>query len=207
MEWLLNDYWPWWLSACALATATLGMWLVERRLLGVSGHYTEAVRHRTAEEQRLEQADAQTVEDAMLQATLAEFGPEAVEAFKASLAKESAIAVAAPEPLAPMARSVHVTFLVMLAAGGFVGALVRGGWEVQTELDPVHASLTGGGVKSLLVLIAGGVLVGFGTRMAGGCTSGHGLSGTSRLQPGSLVTTASFLGAAIAVSYLLEALL
>jgi uncharacterized membrane protein YedE/YeeE len=51
-----------------------------------------------------------------------------------------------------------------------------------------------------------GVLVGFGTRMASGCTSGHGLCGVSRLQPGSLLATAAFFGAGIVVSFLLGAL-
>ena len=46
----------------------------------------------------------------------------------------------------------------------------------------------------------GGFLVGFGARMAGGCTMGHGLSGCGRLQPVSFAATASFFGAAIAVS-------
>jgi len=57
------------------------------------------------------------------------------------------------------------------------------------------------------VLLLGGVLVGFGTRMAAGCTSGHGLCGVSRLQTGSLVTTASFFGVGIATSFALRGLL
>jgi uncharacterized membrane protein YedE/YeeE len=45
------------------------------------------------------------------------------------------------------------------------------------------------------VLIAAGLLVGVGTRMAGGCTSGHGVCGLSRLSPRSLVATSSFMAA------------
>jgi uncharacterized protein len=44
-------------------------------------------------------------------------------------------------------------------------------------------------------LIAAGLLVGAGTRYAGGCTSGHGVCGLSRLSPRSLVATATFMGA------------
>jgi uncharacterized protein len=44
-------------------------------------------------------------------------------------------------------------------------------------------------------LIAAGLLVGVGTRYAGGCTSGHGVCGLSRLSPRSLVATATFMGA------------
>jgi uncharacterized membrane protein YedE/YeeE len=45
------------------------------------------------------------------------------------------------------------------------------------------------------VLIAAGLLVGIGTRYAGGCTSGHGVCGLSRLSPRSLVATLSFMAA------------
>jgi uncharacterized membrane protein YedE/YeeE len=54
------------------------------------------------------------------------------------------------------------------------------------------------------VLLGAGVLVGFGTRMAGGCTSGHGLCGVSRLQKGSLLSTVAFFGAGVVTSFLLE---
>jgi uncharacterized membrane protein YedE/YeeE len=53
------------------------------------------------------------------------------------------------------------------------------------------------------VLFVGGILVGFGTRLAGGCSSGHGLSGCGRLQPVSIVATAVFFGTAVLVSFLL----
>jgi hypothetical protein len=47
-------------------------------------------------------------------------------------------------------------------------------------------------IKGFLLLVVGGFLVGFGTRYARGCTSGHGILGLSVLQWPSLVATASF---------------
>jgi hypothetical protein len=47
-------------------------------------------------------------------------------------------------------------------------------------------------VKGLLVLIIGGILIGFGTRYAGGCTSGHAISGLSNLQIPSLIAVIGF---------------
>ncbi len=44
-------------------------------------------------------------------------------------------------------------------------------------------------------LVAAGLLVGVGTRYGGGCTSGHGVCGLSRLSPRSLVATLAFMGA------------
>ncbi|MCK5208102.1 MAG: YeeE/YedE family protein [Cyclobacteriaceae bacterium] len=46
--------------------------------------------------------------------------------------------------------------------------------------------------RGLLFMVFGGFLVGFGTRYANGCTSGHSISGLSNLQPGSLVATIGF---------------
>ncbi len=56
------------------------------------------------------------------------------------------------------------------------------------------------------VILIGGVLVGAGTRMAQGCTSGHGLCGVARVQKGSLVATAAFFGAGVLTSFALGAL-
>jgi uncharacterized membrane protein YedE/YeeE len=55
----------------------------------------------------------------------------------------------------------------------------------------------------MMVVIAG-LLVGVGTRYAGGCTSGHGVCGLSRLSPRSLVATLSFMGAGFAMVYVMR---
>lgn len=47
------------------------------------------------------------------------------------------------------------------------------------------------------LIIAGGLLVGFGTRLGSGCTSGHGICGLSRLSPRSFVSVLMFMGAAM----------
>jgi len=47
--------------------------------------------------------------------------------------------------------------------------------------------------NSLILLIAGGVLVGFGTRLSSGCTSGHGISGISRFSLRSIIATITFM--------------
>jgi uncharacterized membrane protein YedE/YeeE len=53
-------------------------------------------------------------------------------------------------------------------------------------------------------LIFAGLLVGIGTSYASGCTSGHGVCGLSRLSPRSLVATAAFMAAGIAIVYLMK---
>ncbi len=108
---------------------------------------------------------------------------------------------------APIALSfkAQLAFVLMLIVGGLLGQLSSGGWSLRVTLGDTFSRLWGTGGLSFAVLLVGGTLVGFGTRMSGGCTSGHGLSGCSRLQPGSLVATATFLGTAIGVSLLVAA--
>lgn len=47
-------------------------------------------------------------------------------------------------------------------------------------------------IKNIIILVAGGLLIGFGTRYAGGCTSGHAISGLSNLQFPSLIAVIGF---------------
>ena len=49
-----------------------------------------------------------------------------------------------------------------------------------------------------LALVVGGLLVGFGTRLSAGCTSGHGVCGNARLSPRSMAATAAFMLAGMA---------
>jgi uncharacterized membrane protein YedE/YeeE len=57
-----------------------------------------------------------------------------------------------------------------------------------------------------LFLFIGGVLMGYGARWAGGCTSGHGISGSAALSPASLVSTITFMGVAIALLFVINLL-
>lgn len=72
-------------------------------------------------------------------------------------------------------------------------------------LAPVVAGLLGFPVSapqmpsSWLVITGAGLLVGFGTRLGGGCTSGHGVCGIARLSPRSIVATLIFTGTAMVV--------
>jgi uncharacterized membrane protein YedE/YeeE len=50
-----------------------------------------------------------------------------------------------------------------------------------------------GTIRGFVLMVFGGFLVGFGTRYAGGCTSGHAIMGLSNLQLPSLIATISFM--------------
>ncbi len=58
-------------------------------------------------------------------------------------------------------------------------------------------------IKGSLILLIGGMLVGFGARYAGGCTSGHAISGLANMQLPSLIAVAGFFIGGLATTYLL----
>ena len=58
-------------------------------------------------------------------------------------------------------------------------------------------------IKGMLFLLLGGFFVGFGARYAGGCTSGHAISGLSNLQPASLIAVIGFFIGGLLMTYFL----
>ena len=76
----------------------------------------------------------------------------------------------------------RLMFLIGLVGGGLLMALLMP--EAFTASP-----------RSTFWVVAAGLLVGFGTRLGSGCTSGHGVCGLSRFSPRSLVATLTFIGA------------
>ncbi|MCA9532232.1 MAG: hypothetical protein KC593_01085 [Myxococcales bacterium] len=212
-------YWPAWLSGLALALVALTHWLTVRRMLAVSGRFTQLV-NRLREGPPAEGDEGAMSEAELLAAVqamaLAEFGEEAIDAATAAEAEAEGGApdghtesAAAPfAQVSPQPLWLHAGFLGALFVGGLLSMLVAGGLSLDWSLASAGFTASfGDGAVSYTVLLLGGVLIGWGTRMSGGCTSGHGLCGVSRAQPGSLVATCAFFGTGIVVSLLLEALL
>lgn len=99
----------------------------------------------------------------------------------------------------------------IMGASGIIGGLVDGsakGEQRQERLAfvaglllvPTLLALAAGGAAThvtgnLWVVLAGGLLVGLGTRLANGCTSGHGVCGISRLSLRGIVATVFYIGA------------
>ncbi len=101
---------------------------------------------------------------------------------------------------------------------GILGGLltpVRGdvGWRVAFVIGLVVSPLVYGLFAAVLrpqidasyaALAGAGLLVGVGTRYGGGCTSGHGVCGLSRLSPRSLVATLAFMGAGFVTVFVIR---
>ena len=79
---------------------------------------------------------------------------------------------------------------------GLIGAPLL--WQQFAELPPIQEQ------AGLAPLVAGGLLVGLGTRYANGCTSGHGICGLSRFSLRSLTAVLSFMGSAMVTVYLVR---
>jgi uncharacterized membrane protein YedE/YeeE len=75
----------------------------------------------------------------------------------------------------------RLMFLLGLVSVGAVGVLIQ------------PAAFSAGPTRSILAITLAGFLVGYGTRLGNGCTSGHGVCGVSRLSPRSLIATATFM--------------
>lgn len=90
-------------------------------------------------------------------------------------------------------------FLAGVVAGGLLFGLLLGSWG--------HAGgygWLGDGVYVGPVLVGAGVLIGFGAKAAGGCTSGNGLGGCSAGSPSGFAATGTFMATAIAASFVLR---
>jgi uncharacterized protein len=103
-------------------------------------------------------------------------------------------------------------------SGIFGGLLGPGtgdkGWRIAFVAGLILAPLIAGAIgyampspempASWIMVIAAGLLVGFGTRLGGGCTSGHGICGIARLSARSITATGIFMATAMAVVALMR---
>lgn len=87
----------------------------------------------------------------------------------------------------------RLPFLAGLVAGGALAAVATGGWRPLWDLGMFDGSIGFGPRGKLAWMFIGGVFIGFGTRLAGGCTSGHGIFGISNLEGASVRSTLAFM--------------
>ncbi len=109
----------------------------------------------------------------------------------------------------------------ILGISGILGGLLTrkpsdAGWRVAFMLGMLAAPATLAWISpagliatpridaGYVAVVIAGLLVGYGTRLGSGCTSGHGVCGLSRLSPRSLVATGSFMVAGFAIVYVMR---
>jgi uncharacterized protein len=210
---MLHAYWPWWLGGAALATIGLLHFKLLGRTLGVSSCWRRVADWRLERARAREEApfaaDPSQLDAALLAATEAEFGSQADEPAEPPAATTTTSPPVAPPTIHALRPwTVDLVFLLAVGVGGLLVAWLGGGAPLSLHwtLGPEFERLLGSGIGGWIALVGGGILVGFGTRMAGGCTSGHGLTGTARFELPSIAATAAFFGSGVLLSFLLEAL-
>ena len=87
-------------------------------------------------------------------------------------------------PSAGENRDWRIAFLIGLPLGAGITTLFTGGISIDIQASPA-------------TLVAAGLLVGFGTRLGNGCTSGHGVCGVARGSRRSIAATAAFMTAGV----------
>ena len=200
-------YWPWWAGGLALCFVMVFHWLSMGRMMAVSGRFSGLVnRLREGPKKSAPQMSQAELLAALQGATVEEFGATALPSQPP--APEVSRSLSQVKVLPPQPAWLHWVFFAALIAGGALSSVLAHTFHVVPNLDSEGFRRFFGDnpVVAAAVLFVGGTLVGFGTRMSGGCTSGHGLCGVSRIQPGSLAATAAFFAAGIVTAFALELL-
>ncbi len=95
-------------------------------------------------------------------------------------------------------------FIVGLPLGGLIHVLIyQGAWQASFDMGMYENILPAGVEIKTLILLIGGVLLGFGARMAGGCTTGHALVGGALLSWSSILAAVLFFTFATLTTWLL----
>ena len=89
-----------------------------------------------------------------------------------------------------------------LVLGGILSASLSGGLTSTWDFGTLGESLGLSESAKLAWMFCGGLCIGFGTRLAGGCTSGHGIFGVSNFEASSWVSMLSFMAAGVATSHI-----
>jgi uncharacterized protein len=104
-------------------------------------------------------------------------------------------------------RSWRLPLLAGLLIGGFLSAVTSGGWAPTWDLGVFDLAIGLGPAGKLAWMFVAGLFIGFGTRLAGGCTSGHGIFGLSNFEVPSAITAISFMLAGIVTTHIVYRLL
>jgi uncharacterized membrane protein YedE/YeeE len=94
-------------------------------------------------------------------------------------------------------------FLFGIVGGGALFVLLAGGQAVGDGYGWLTRAF-GSELAVGAVLVGGGALIGYGSKLAGGCTSGHGISGNAFASPASVVSTTTFMATAIATAFVTD---
>jgi uncharacterized protein len=200
------DMWPGWVGGAAISGVALVMLLARNRQLSVSFCYGYAI---------------DRVSD-WVESFASKPAPHPALPMPSSFPMPSSLPIISSLPMPskaalarPAARNIEPSWSMVFLAGILLGGVMAGvlsrlasGGSLALDFDyPGFDALWKlGPYAKAGLLFAGGLLVGFGTRMAGGCTSGHAIMGAPALQKTSILAMCVFMGTGIGTTWLLHAI-
>lgn len=211
------EYWEWWIGGLALGLFAVIFSFLTGKPLGVSGSWLSIARRKDDAVLRASakvlDGDQDQVKDDLLAMTMAEFGDDVLADASSDIPQRREGEADAEVTDMPKLKqdytpwTVHVFFLVTMFLGSYLASITMGDFSWSIDLSPLHTQIFENDGEAWLALLFGGMMVGFGTQMAGGCTSGHGLSGCAQLLPASLLSTVIFFGSATALTILMNSMM
>jgi hypothetical protein len=98
----------------------------------------------------------------------------------------------------------QLMLVVGVVIGSFISAIISGDFQVGVWVPSLWSSAFGdSALLRVLVAVAGGIILGFGSRFADGCTSGHGISGTLQLAVSSWISAIFFFVGGIITAHII----
>lgn len=168
----IYEPWPWWIGGPLIGLFVISLILIEGKQLGISSSY---------------------------QYVCAKISPWKLDYFKD-----------------PVKMAWQFWFVIGLMLGGFLLHLMIPPYQIEIAETSVKtlgsigiseqvgfapAELYEFTFKSIVILIAGGITIGFGARYANGCTAGHAIMGCAQLSPASIVSTICFFVGGLFATY------
>ena len=190
-----THFWPWYWGGLAVATIAVAYPFFTGRLLGVSGLYARGIAVLSG---LFSRRSALSEDQALLAALEAETRAE----FGEPDASASAPVRKGLDGVRQSATSSSPLFLVGIIGGAALATILR-----DQDVDPLSLGQRFSArfdvtSTAVLVLALSGICIGFGTRLAGGCTSGHGITGVASGERGSLLATLVFWSTGVGVAWL-----
>lgn len=195
------QYWPFWAGSVALAAVAMLYYAITKRPIGISKSYDRVLRSRRPDCDSLRMEDDRSVrEAALLLATQADFGWQ----FPSGQTPDKEVCIALPKlAKRPHLRwSHHAMLLTGLLLGGMLSAALGGRLSADVLPAKEHVHHFGNGALSWLVLFTGGLLSGFGARLAKGSESGPALVSAHRVCRPSVMASAVLFAAGIITAHL-----
>lgn len=176
----IYEPWPWWLGGPLIGIFVVVLFLLERKQLGISSSF---------------------------QYVCSKLSPISLEYFKDTSRSKWQFWFVIGLVVGGLALNLIVPTYDINIADETLISLSELGIRSQPGYVPIEV-YSFSSYKNILILLMGGLMIGFGARYANGCTAGHAIMGCALMSPGSIIATVCFfVGGLIATYFILPIIL